>query len=719
MKRYFGLLSFFQLRQRVVVMALIATFGFLPTATISQTGNPVSLLADTINLDQSTGILTATGNVEVFFGNVFLKAQSIRYDSRQGTITAVGPIVLTDTSGSVILADFAELTSDMQQALIQGAKVLLENRLQLASTEFRRTDGRFDTMNNVIASTCEVCAARPVPVWQIRARQVIRDNENLQIHFRSATFEIFGLPVFYLPYMRIPDPSVTRASGFLRPSILSSEFFGDALKLPYFLVLSDYADATFTPTLTFSGAKVVDVQYRQRFLNGGFDAFAALAIADESGDFGRGFFALDGSFDIYDDLTLAFSANVPSDDGFLRQYDYDDTDRLVSEVSVSRIRDHNYFALATAIMTSLRDDEDDKTIPLVFPETSYRNYHNDTIYGGKFGYDLEALGLSREVGQDVLRVSGGMDWRVPLDLPLGLRASGFASVDADLYKVWDSVDFDDDILISVHPSVGADIRWPLTKTTDTARHILEPIVQLLYTADPAINDVVPNEDSLQIEFDETNLFDLNRFPGQDASETRFRANIGANYTIFDNDGWSVGVEGGLVFRSEPSPQFDEDSLLGGSRSDILGAVSFDFAPNYKVIGRFLFDDDFDFKRSDTQFEFTFDKWDLDGSLVYLAPDSLALASEERSEGTIAAAYRIADNWEVDFEWQRDLLEKEDVFGGVGVTYGNECIEIGLSLSRRFTSSNNVTPSTDIDLTIQLAGFGGTSQNKWPTARCVY
>ncbi len=719
MKRYFNLDGFDQLRRQFVAVTLIIAFGLLPAASIAQTDSPISFLADTINLDQSTGILTATGNVEVFFGDAFLKAKSIRYDSLKGAITAEGPIILTDASGSVILADFAELSSDLTQGLIQGAKVLLENQLQLASTEFQRTEGRFDTMTNVVASSCEVCAARPIPVWQVRAQQVIRDNENKQIHFRNATFEVLGLPIFFLPYMRIPDPSVTRASGFLRPSILSSEYFGDAIKLPYFLVISDYADATFTPTLTFSGAKVVDAQYRQRFKNGGFNTFAALAVADESGDFGRGFFAIDGSFDIFDDMTLAFSATAPSDDGFLRQYNYDDTDRLVSEVSVSRYRDHSYFALATAIMTSLRDDEDDNTIPFVFPEVSYRSYRNDTIYDGKFGYDLGILGLSRNVGQDVLRVSGGMDWHVPLELPLGLRASGFASLDADFYKVWDSVDFDNDLLISIHPSIGADIRWPLSKTTDSARHVLEPIVQLLYTADPSINDTVPNEDSLQIEFDETNLFDLNRFPGLDASETGFRTNIGANYTIFDDDGWSVGVAGGLVFRSEPSPQFDADSLLGGSRSGILGAVSFDFAPNYKVIGRFLFDDDFDFKRSDTQFEFTFDKWDLDGSLVYLAPDSLALASEERSEGTIAAAYRIADNWELDVEWQRDLLEKEDVFGGMGVTYGNECIEIGLSLSRRFTSSNNVSPSTDIDLTIQLAGFGGTSQNKWPTARCVY
>jgi LPS-assembly protein len=703
----------------MAVLSVLVACAIAPQIAAAQSDNPISLLADTINLNQTTGLLSATGNVQVFFGDTVLSASSIIYDSRTGLITAQGPITITDASGTVILADFAELSSDLQRGLIQGAKLLLADQMQLAATEFERTDGRFDTLTNVVASACQVCAARPVPVWQIRARQVIRDDERKQIHFRSATFEVFGLPVFYLPYMRIPDPSVRRASGFLSPVILSSEYFGDGIKLPYYLVLGDHADATITPTLSFSGASIIDAEYRQRFTNGGFDTFGAIAINDEFGEFGRGFLTVDGSFDIINEVTLSFKAAAISDNGFMRQYNYNDTDRIVSELKFSRYRNRSYFSLAAAIMNSLRDDENNDTIPFVFPEFTYRGYRTDPLLGGKFGYEFNTVGLSRAVGEDYLRIGTGIDYRVPIDLPLGLRASGFVNLDADIYRVWNSVDFPETPLISMHPSIGADIRWPLSKVTQNARHIFEPVVQILFTADPAFNDLVPNEDSQQAEFDETNLFELNRFPGRDATETGFRANIGATYTIYDNDGWSLGLAGGLVVRSEPSDLFDEDTLLGGSRSDILGAVSFEFAPNFNVIGRFLFDDSFDFKRSETQFSTSFDKWDVGGSFVYLAADSLALASDERSEGTIDAQYRIANNWALDFDWKRDLLENRDVSAGMGVTYGNECIEIGLSLSRRFTSSNNVVPSTDFNLTVQLAGFGGSSSNDWPAAQCAY
>ena len=50
---------------------------------------------------------------------------------------------------------------------------------------------------------------------------------------------------------------------------------------------------------------------------------------------------------------------------------------------------------------------------------------------------------------------------------------------------------------------------------------------------------------------------------------------------------------------------------------------------------------------------------------------------------------------------------------MGIGYRNECVNIDLSLSRRFTSSTNVEPSTDVGLTVSLNGFG---QDGRPYAR---
>jgi LPS-assembly protein len=45
--------------------------------------------------------------------------------------------------------------------------------------------------------------------------------------------------------------------------------------------------------------------------------------------------------------------------------------------------------------------------------------------------------------------------------------------------------------------------------------------------------------------------------------------------------------------------------------------------------------------------------------------------------------------------------------GLGVEFLNECVRLDVSLSRRFTSSTSVTPTTDFNLSLDLVGFGGS------------
>ena len=59
--------------------------------------------------------------------------------------------------------------------------------------------------------------------------------------------EIYEKPVVYFPRFFHPDPTVKRQSGFLMPKFESSSSLGDPLSIPYFKVISDSKDITFTP----------------------------------------------------------------------------------------------------------------------------------------------------------------------------------------------------------------------------------------------------------------------------------------------------------------------------------------------------------------------------------------------------------------------------------------------------------------------------------------
>lgn len=112
---------------------------------------------------------------------------------------------------------------------------------------------------------------------------------------------------------------------------------------------------------------------------------------------------------------------------------------------------------------------------------------------------------------------------------------------------------------------GRQPRWPLARHSGGVTHIIEPVAQLIWSPKRDYQDEVPNEDSYLLEFDEGNLFSLNRFSGWDARESGLRANLGLGWTRIDPAGWSIGLTAGRVLRSRPDRNIADNSPIGGKK----------------------------------------------------------------------------------------------------------------------------------------------------------
>ena len=64
------------------------------------------------------------------------------------------------------------------------------------------------------------------------------------IYYDNAVIKIYDLPIFYLPKLSHPDPSVDRRSGFLPPSFSDTKNLGASLEVPYFWNLDKDKDFT-------------------------------------------------------------------------------------------------------------------------------------------------------------------------------------------------------------------------------------------------------------------------------------------------------------------------------------------------------------------------------------------------------------------------------------------------------------------------------------------
>ena len=71
------------------------------------------------------------------------------------------------------------------------------------------------------------------------------------------------MPVFYFPKFFHPDPTVKRQSGFLMPQLIDSSSLGLSFKIPYYKVISENKDFTFTPRIFSETEGMFQNEYRQ------------------------------------------------------------------------------------------------------------------------------------------------------------------------------------------------------------------------------------------------------------------------------------------------------------------------------------------------------------------------------------------------------------------------------------------------------------------------
>jgi LPS-assembly protein len=705
-------------RARLLALALALAAGACLHPAAAEEAPAATLIADRVEI-RADAVLVAEGNVEVFYRGARLRAARISYDRRSDRITVEGPIVLTQGEGVAVFADFAELSADLRNGLLVSARLVLERELQLAAAEIFRAGGRYTELSTVVASSCQVCAARLTPLWEIRARRVVHDAEARQIWFEGAQFRLGGLPVAYIPRLRIPDPGNRRAAGLLFPTFRTTSELGAGVKLPYFLPVGRSADLTLTPYLS-PATRTLGLRWRQAFRRGAVELEGAVTRDDLRPDETRGYLFGQGAFLLPAGYRLRFQLREVSDPAYLLDYGHSAADRLESHVILDRTRRDLSFEASAWAFRSLRPGEDSATQPGLVTELAFTRRFAPQGIGGIATLSFGALTVYRTAaadgtGRDVARASARAAWtRTELFGP-GLLAAIDLAATAESYAVTQDSAFPGGVA-RLYPEAGVTLRWPLMRRgAGGARQLLEPFAMLAWA--PEDPEAIPNEDSRLVEFDEGNLLSLTRFPGRDARERGTRLALGLGWSRHDPAGWTAGLTLGRILRDTDRGDFGPGTGLDGARSDWLLAARLDLPPGFGLAGRALIGDDLGVTRADIGLSLASGRLDLATGLTLLdaAPDEDR--PEPIAEWTLDADWRINRNWVVRSGWRYDFEVDRATRAGLGLGFVNECLTVDLSLSRRFTSSTSLRATTDFGLGVALTGFGTGGEGGAPRRRC--
>jgi LPS-assembly protein len=281
------------------------------------------------------------------------------------------------------------------------------------------------------------------------------------------------------------------------------------------------------------------------------------------------------------------------------------------------------------------------------------------------------------------------------------------------------------------PGAGTEWRYPLIDQTSWSTMIFEPIAQIVVRPDENPSAAQINEDSQSLVFDDTDLFDWNRFSGDDRFEGGTRVNYGAQYALMMDNGGYANLMVGQSYQLDGLNSYAmQDALAVGLASGLdqrasayVTRLQFSPSSNFSFIAKDNFDPTtFASQRIDVMGDAHFA--DFEGSLEYARYVAQPAIGNYLTREGLSPTLKL--NFAKDFSLSGDVvldlsrhLFNEDLgtitpvpsIAGVGVSagYSNDCATVSVSYTSVFQADLMGADERNqtVALSLQLRTLGDT------------
>jgi LPS-assembly protein len=684
------------------------------------TNEPVVLEADHVDFDNNTHIATALGHVSVTQGESIVLAEKLSYNQDTGQIYAQGNVSMLEPSGNVYFADQLELHNQMKSGVIKQFKARLPDKSQFVAVQANRIDENRTELFKAAYSPCNANCNKDdpnsPPLWQLRADHVLIDESKQEVTYDDTYFDVYGVPVFYSPYMSHATPGADNESGMLSPTYTHSTLLGSVIKVPVYYVIGQDKDFTITPMETTNSGPVMIGEYRQMFDAGPLQLGGSITSAPNIDALGnpipgheiRGDLSAKGNFQIDNTYDWGFDARRASDDTYLQLYDFSHDTLLTSRAFIEGsnfpgTNDRSYAVLQALSFQGLTGQDNAMLIPKVAPLADATWQSDAGWENSRFKLSADAMSLYTESGPDSRRLSGTAGWQLPYISSDGQVIQFSTQLRTDVYNVSNVLQEDGSTFNGTTgrevPEVSTLWRYPfINQLGGTSSVMIEPVVFFAASPNGGNPSRIPNEDSLVPEFNDTNLFSDNRFAGLDRVEGGPRVSYGlrGQAQVMDNKylDWVFGQE----YRVDNDPNFPISTDTTSHLSDYVGRVGVNYAP-VALAYRFSLDkDNFSPVRNEVDTSYTLYPINIAVSYLELKHDPV-LAN--RQQITASSTVNLTKEWLWIANANRDLLVDQFVTLGTGLAYQNECTIIAGVVNREYFEVEDIKPSTTFQLRVFL------------------
>ncbi|WP_347938994.1 LPS-assembly protein LptD [Rickettsia oklahomensis] len=645
-----------------------------------------NMIADFVEYNGIQGLIYAKGNIQIITDEYLLKADNLLYDIKKDILWAEGNIRIKDKQNRIIEGSQLVLKDEFKKGVISEFILLSGYNNLLIAKLAERIDENNLKLHHAEFTPCVVTCNRN-PIWQIAAKDTYIHFEEHRIVYKNVFFEVYRVPIFFLPYFSHPTPTAPATSGLLVPDIKNK-----GLGIPLYLYAKPNMDFTLTPRI-FSKYQTFELEARYRPNNtdnmnfqGSYGKLPYFLEKDGSivknQKVSSYHYIASGSFisndKVYD---YGFRIERTSDKAYLKNYYNSYASYLTSKIFLNKIHEANYFSLEGLSFQDLVSNDSKYTDSLVFPKINTKNVinlndnsfivveNNTLMYKERIGTQLARTSLQFSILHYFITSSGQI-----FDFAAKDRGDFYLARRVYLDKTRDTKSFQRNI-----PELQILWRYPLVgNITRMINLLIEPVVSFTMGHKLSKKDkkfVII--DPAQYELSEKNIFLSNRYSGIDCHDFGNRLSYGVNTSIAKEGNYLK-----LFLGQSRNTRYSID--LPADDTENVGQILVNISNNLELFYSFRQDKHFRPIRYEVGGNFNYNKINCLGSFIQLAKlkkyysvENTRVANNRVQQFYGDINYQLADNWIVGFGGRIDLSKRSPnlLTRTIRVTYAKDCVRI--------------------------------------------
>ena len=576
-----------------------------------------------------------------------------------------------------------------KNARLKGSSLTSENNLSI--------------IKNGIFTACKI--RESCPPWSLKSKEIKHDKIKKIINYNDSWLQFYDVPIFYFPKFFHPDPTVKRQSGFLPPSFLTSSTSGGSINLPYYKVISENKDTTFTPRIYSNNDLSIQNEYRQVEKNTNHISdlsFKKLDKSSKSHFFSNTKHNLENNFDFSE---IELNLEKTSSDTYLRGDNITSETRNTNNQSLlnsyvkfdASSEDLNIFAEIAAYEDLAKEKSSDKFQYILPNFTISKLLTNDPNSKGRLDYKISGSSQKKNTNVSESYLINDLIYKSNfLFSKYGAISNYELEFKNSLKKGKNSNKYKDDTQSENFAALIFNSSIPLKKNYKNYIGNLSPKINARFSPNKS-----ENLNDLDRKINITNIFSKNRLGLNDTLEGGKSLTLGFDYHLKtkENDDF-LEFSLGQIFKDTEDKRLPLTSKMQNKSSDIVGNFNFLPSNKFKINYDFSLDNNLDtvnYTKIETQlninnfitsFDFLEENDDI-GSDSYLLSDVKYKLNEKNS-----VSYNTRRNRKTDLTEYYNLIYE----------YKNDCLIAGIEYNKEYYQDRDLKPTEQIFFSITLTPF---------------